>query len=736
MFNIYIYDYCTKRGFNKTANELKTEAELGDDAHPPINAKQGLLFEWWSVFWQLFGAKSQGNGSEDALLYTQHQQQQAAQRDRRPLNVNPASQQPRMQNGQPAPRPPVTLVPNGAMANGVVPGPLPGGQGPQSGPFNGVNNQMNGMTNGTTATAPSPAQSGTFAPMVPNPRPMNAQQRGPNGMGPFQSPTMAHSPQNPGQQHPSGPMSQLGTPQMANMNRGGMLPPNGTQGGMPNSAHHTPQPSFRSPSRPSTPGQNSLVHASPSLANRPNPGNMAGSDMRQVEALNNELRTIAPQLMHQIKQETGLADKDPQQFTMEEKQRIIQVHRQKRMQKPPGQPNAVAGPSGTPMMPPNAQRIQPNQQQQPGQGQGLAPGQQRSIKRNSTSPAEEDAMPRTDSSPPDRKRIRRSPNPEQQQQGHQPQQQSQPMVPFTHAVPQPGGPPGPHNMPNGMMRPPQLGGPPLGNFPGQPGMQNMGNNPGMNMGMSQMGAGGMSAMSPGMLNHQGQGGMMNPAVNPQQAYAYRQSMANLHKNGLPPGTLNMLPNQNTASPQANDGGFNPDGSQRPQTFPGGVPQNRMPGAKMSGMPPPPSPAMNGMAKGPPGGPKQEPGNEQGSASGPTSGSPRNAAGGIGQGQNQQQSNQGQPSTAPPTPAGNGLTTPSPAQIINSTAPGMNTSTNTADSITASLFDDNFMAGMGGVNASFGDLDPTLFGLRETDINFERDFGQWFNPDDVGLDIPK
>ena len=28
-----------------------------------------------------------------------------------------------------------------------------------------------------------------------------------------------------------------------------------------------------------------------------------------------------------------------------------------------------------------------------------------------------------------------------------------------------------------------------------------------------------------------------------------------------------------------------------------------------------------------------------------------------------------------------------------------------------------------------DSDPTMFGPDEADINFERDFGQWFNPDD-------
>lgn len=85
-FNIYIYDYCNKRGFRKTARELLSEAEIPADSSPPIDARQGLLFElvfwfflsaslttlrWWSVFWVLFTAKNNGSGPEDALVYTQ-----------------------------------------------------------------------------------------------------------------------------------------------------------------------------------------------------------------------------------------------------------------------------------------------------------------------------------------------------------------------------------------------------------------------------------------------------------------------------------------------------------------------------------------------------------------------------------------------------------------------------------------------------------------------------------------
>ncbi|KAI6149678.1 hypothetical protein BKA82DRAFT_60259, partial [Pisolithus tinctorius] len=44
MFNIYIYDYCNKRGFRETAKKLLVEADLTPDSTPPIDAKQGLLF--------------------------------------------------------------------------------------------------------------------------------------------------------------------------------------------------------------------------------------------------------------------------------------------------------------------------------------------------------------------------------------------------------------------------------------------------------------------------------------------------------------------------------------------------------------------------------------------------------------------------------------------------------------------------------------------------------------------
>jgi hypothetical protein len=80
-----------------------------------------------------------------------------------------------------------------------------------------------------------------------------------------------------------------------------------------------------------------------------------------------------------------------------------------------------------------------------------------------------------------------------------------------------------------------------------------------------------------------------------------------------------------------------------------------------------------------------------------------------------------------------MTAPSPSAIL-SNPPSVNTPSNPAaaapDSITQGLFSNDFIQS---VASSLDEFDPAMF--RDGDINFERDFGQWFNPDDVGtLDL--
>ncbi|KIM44375.1 hypothetical protein M413DRAFT_351741, partial [Hebeloma cylindrosporum] len=317
MFNIYIHDYCTKRGFANTARELMHEAEISSDATPPINARQGLLFEWWSVFWVLFQAKSNGGGSEDGLVYTHHQaNQRATQRlqnngnhplppgAQQPLPPPPPLQQqglPQQQQGQQQPQnmgggrlanglppnmqhrpPPNAYMVNGPMTNGVGMNPGMGGQQPpqqqqlqQGMPPGGAPMNFAGMgvhpggppppqPNGVPGPGGPQQQQMQFAMMPGQQRPMMngmPPQRGgpnPNGGPPFQSPTMghAHSPQhNPG--IGQGPPQQPGQQQQQQPGQAPMA-----QLGNPGPSPHLmnrgmlpPPPQNGGPQPPQTPGQ-------------------------------------------------------------------------------------------------------------------------------------------------------------------------------------------------------------------------------------------------------------------------------------------------------------------------------------------------------------------------------------------------------------------------------------------------------------------------------------------------
>jgi hypothetical protein len=48
-----------KRQFFEAASALRNEAGLGEQLVVPIDCRQGLLYEWWAVFWDVF---STGNG--------------------------------------------------------------------------------------------------------------------------------------------------------------------------------------------------------------------------------------------------------------------------------------------------------------------------------------------------------------------------------------------------------------------------------------------------------------------------------------------------------------------------------------------------------------------------------------------------------------------------------------------------------------------------------------------------
>ncbi|GAA6027426.1 hypothetical protein JCM8097_007856 [Rhodosporidiobolus ruineniae] len=71
----YCYDYMRKRGWNESASRFAQDAGIDEAGWtgPPIEAPQGLLYEWWSVFWDVFIARSQkaGQRNPNADIYVE-----------------------------------------------------------------------------------------------------------------------------------------------------------------------------------------------------------------------------------------------------------------------------------------------------------------------------------------------------------------------------------------------------------------------------------------------------------------------------------------------------------------------------------------------------------------------------------------------------------------------------------------------------------------------------------------
>ncbi|CAL4965614.1 unnamed protein product [Urochloa decumbens] len=83
MLDSYIYDYLLKRNLQNTAKAFQTESNV-PSAPVAIDAPGGFLFEWWSVFWDIFIARTNENHSDSAAAYLEsikarEQQQQSQQ---------------------------------------------------------------------------------------------------------------------------------------------------------------------------------------------------------------------------------------------------------------------------------------------------------------------------------------------------------------------------------------------------------------------------------------------------------------------------------------------------------------------------------------------------------------------------------------------------------------------------------------------------------------------------------
>ncbi|XP_071689399.1 transcriptional corepressor LEUNIG_HOMOLOG [Rutidosis leptorrhynchoides] len=76
MLDVYIHDYLLKRKLHASAKAFMTEGKVATDP-VAIDAPGGFLFEWWSVFWDIFIARTNEKHSEPAVAYIETQQMKA-----------------------------------------------------------------------------------------------------------------------------------------------------------------------------------------------------------------------------------------------------------------------------------------------------------------------------------------------------------------------------------------------------------------------------------------------------------------------------------------------------------------------------------------------------------------------------------------------------------------------------------------------------------------------------------
>ncbi|CAK8568678.1 unnamed protein product [Lathyrus sativus] len=72
MLDVYIHDYLVKRDLKVSAQAFQTEGKVSSDP-VAIDAPGGFLFEWWSVFWDIFIARTNEKHSEVAASYIETQ---------------------------------------------------------------------------------------------------------------------------------------------------------------------------------------------------------------------------------------------------------------------------------------------------------------------------------------------------------------------------------------------------------------------------------------------------------------------------------------------------------------------------------------------------------------------------------------------------------------------------------------------------------------------------------------
>ncbi|WOK95788.1 transcriptional corepressor LEUNIG-like isoform X2 [Canna indica] len=96
MLDVYIYDYLMKRNLQATAKAFQAEAKVSSDP-VAIDAPGGFLFEWWSVFWDIFIARTNEKHSDAAASYIETQLLKAREQQQQ---QQPTQQQQQQQQQQ------------------------------------------------------------------------------------------------------------------------------------------------------------------------------------------------------------------------------------------------------------------------------------------------------------------------------------------------------------------------------------------------------------------------------------------------------------------------------------------------------------------------------------------------------------------------------------------------------------------------------------------------------------
>ncbi|KAG2721127.1 hypothetical protein I3760_02G067000 [Carya illinoinensis] len=118
MLDVYIYDYLVKKKLHATAKSFMTEGKVAPDP-VAIDAPGGFLFEWWSVFWDIFIARTNEKHSEPAAAYIEAQQIKAKEQQQLQMQQFQLMRQAQMQRRDPN-HPPLGGPVNSVNPEGVL----------------------------------------------------------------------------------------------------------------------------------------------------------------------------------------------------------------------------------------------------------------------------------------------------------------------------------------------------------------------------------------------------------------------------------------------------------------------------------------------------------------------------------------------------------------------------------------------------------------------------------------